>query len=427
MSDLHEQESEFSRLLRRAPFDEAPSSEHCNVLREQALAAFDRAASAPAATVWWKHALNNGRELMRRPIPRLIAFSIACAIIATVWTLIPGQQSTALAFNKLAETVITAKTAKFEMEVNVEGQPKLKAQTYFLAPGRYRQELAGSSINITDLKARKIVHLMPSEKKAFVMNIKGEPEKGKSHDYFEQVRELLSKNRDAKDDEYERLGEKEIDGKRATGFRLDSPAQTVTLWGDPKTGQPVRIESTFSGLPRTDTTMTNFVFNVPLDESLFDLKPPADYKVQSLDVDASKPDEAALVEAFKISVEIGGPEFPESLDMMGVQRIVIKYAVGLGKVPPEEEIQRMMKLSIAMGRGFGFALTLPESADAHYAGKGIKRDEKDRPIFWYKPEGAKKYRVIYADLLAKEAIEAPQVEGAKRLEKASKSTKPSGK
>jgi hypothetical protein len=29
---------------------------------------------------------------------------------------------------------------------------------------------------------------------------------------------------------------------------------------------------------------------------------------------------------------------------------------------------------------------LPESAYATYAGKGVKRDAKDRPIFWYKPE-----------------------------------------
>ena len=48
-------------------------------------------------------------------------------------------------------------------------------------------------------------------------------------------------------------------------------------------------------------------------------------------------------------------------------------------------------------------MLLPEAADAHYAGKGVKRDAKDRPIFWYQPEGAKKYRVIYADLAAGDA------------------------
>ena len=37
-------------------------------------------------------------------------------------------------------------------------------------------------------------------------------------------------------------------------------------------------------------------------------------------------------------------------------------------------------------------------ADAHYAGKGVKVDATDTPIFWYRPEGKAKYRVIRADL-----------------------------
>lgn len=412
--------------------DDSLRPEHREGLREQALAAFDRAAACPAPRPWWKHAWNHGREMMRRPIPRLIAFSTACVIIATVWMLVPGQQSTALAFNKLAETVIAAKAARFDMEVAIEGQPIQKVQAYFLSPGRYRQELPTGMINIIDMKAGKIVSLMPAEKKAFMMNFKGGPEKGNSHDYFEQVQALLSKNRNARDDQYENLGEKEIDGKRAAGFRLDDPAQTVTIWGDPKTGQPVRIESIFSGLPRTETTMSNFVFNVELKESLFDIKPPADYKVQSIDVDASKPDEMALVEAFKLCAEFGSGEFPESLDVTGIQKIVIKYVLDLyqadrGKAPTDTQTQQMMKQSVAIGRGFGFALSLPESAEAHYAGKGIKRDEKDKPIFWYKPEGAKQYRVISADLTVKDADSAPQVDGAKRIERASKTSKPDAK
>jgi hypothetical protein len=82
-----------------------------------------------------------------------------------------------------------------------------------------------------------------------------------------------------------------------------------------------------------------------------------------------------------------------------------------------------MKKSIAIGRGFQFALLLPETAEAHYAGKGVKRDAKDRPIFWYRSEESKKYRVIFADLSVRDADAAPQVEDARRIEKASKTSK----
>ncbi len=40
--------------------------------------------------------------------------------------------------------------------------------------------------------------------------------------------------------------------------------------------------------------------------------------------------------------------------------------------------------------------------ESHYAGKDVKLDTPDRPIFWYKPTGADKYRVIHADLSVKD-------------------------
>jgi outer membrane lipoprotein-sorting protein len=427
MADLHEHESEFSRLLRQVPCDDVPRPEHADALREQALAAFDRAAASPAAIVSWKHALNQGRELMRRPIPRLIAFCAACATIAAVWLLVPGQQSTAQAFNTFANAVIAAKTAKFEMEVNIEGQPKQKCQAYFLSPGRYRQEFPAGIVNVMDMRAGKIVNLAAEQKKAFIMNFKGAPKDGKSHDHFERLQRLLSKTRDSKDDQFEELGTRKIDGQQATGFRIDTPAETVTMWGDPASGLPVRIETVYSGIPRTEVAMTNFVFNVDVKESLFDTTPPADYKVQSFDVDLATPVEADLVQAFRTCLEFNNGVFPDSLDTTGISQLIIKHIAGRGKAPTDDEMQQLMKQSIAIGRGFQFALSLPESAEVHYAGKEVKQDAKDRPVFWYKPAETKPYRVIYADLSVKDTDRTPQVEGAKRLERASKTVKPEEK
>jgi hypothetical protein len=52
--------------------------------------------------------------------------------------------------------------------------------------------------------------------------------------------------------------------------------------------------------------------------------------------------------------------------------------------------------------GLGFLNDLKPENDSHYAGKDVKLDTPDRPIFWYKPTGAEKYRVIYADLSVKD-------------------------
>jgi outer membrane lipoprotein-sorting protein len=421
MSELNKQESEFSRLLQELPFDGAPDSEHRQRLRDEALAEFDRGQLAQLAQPSWKRALKKGKEIMRRPVPRLIAFTTACLAIAAVWLFVPGNQNAAQAFNKLAEAVVAAKTARFQMEVTYEGQPKQTFKAWFLAPGKFRQEI-GDVINITDLAAGKIVSIATAEKKATVMNIQGAPKDKLARNEFERLRELLSGQRDPKADHFERLEEKIIDGKKAVGFRLDSPDATVTLWGDPATGQPVRIESVSRGIVRTEVVMTDFEVNIDLKESLFDLTPPAGFKVQSMDIDASESREQDLIQAFKACTDISGGEFPETLDSAGINKLVIKYAMNRGKDASEDDIALLMKQVINIGRGFQFGLQLPEAAEAHYAGKGVKRDAKDRPIFWYRPEGAKKYRVIDADLSVRDADAAPKVPDARRLEKTLKAT-----
>ena len=133
MSELDEQESEFLRLLRQVPFDDAPRAEHRDALREQASAVFDAAVDAAvfdsavfdSAVVsgkrrWWKRAGTKGGEIMKRPVPRLIVVAAACLAVAGVWLFVPGRQTTAQAFNKLAETLITARTARFQMQVKIE-------------------------------------------------------------------------------------------------------------------------------------------------------------------------------------------------------------------------------------------------------------------------------------------------------------------
>ena len=53
-------------------------------------------------------------------------------------------------------------------------------------------------------------------------------------------------------------------------------------------------------------------------------------------------------------------------------------------------------------QGILFYMSLKPENDAHYAGGGVKLGTPNRPIFWYKPTGAKQFRVIYADLHVKE-------------------------
>jgi outer membrane lipoprotein-sorting protein len=430
MSELHEEESEFARRVAGAPFDDGPRAAHRDGLRERALAAFDPRERSSAALFPWKRAFNQGRELMRRPMARYFAVAAACLAVVAAWMLVPRRQSTAHAFNVFAEAIVNAKSASFLMDVDIEGQPKKEFKAYYLAPGKYRNEWQGT-VGIVDFSAGKSVTLIPQQKLAVVMNMKGldqDPKKRQTMDAFGRLRELLAASRDAKDNEYQSLGEKEIDGHRALGFRHAHALGVISMWGDPRTGMPLFVETTYSGFPTTKSTMRDFQLNVALKPELFDMKVPADYKVQQLDVDTSKFAERDLVEAFRRISELSGGEFLDALDTASMSKVMIKYVVAAStKDKGDDATLELMKKSVTIGRGISFALKLPEAAEAHYAGKGVKLGEPERPIFWYKPEGSKKYRVIYADLTVKDADRAPEVPGAVRLEKPGDAKKPVGK
>ena len=190
----------------------------------------------------------------------------------------------------------------------------------------------------------------------------------------------------------------------------------ASLWGDPKTGLPVRIETVVGLIPKVETTWTDFEFNVALDESLFRLEPPAGYTVVDVPVDASPLTENDLVATLRGYAEATGGMFPDAIATESVMKVVQKAASKLGvkekQQPSPEQQAKLMQTVMKLSRGFTFALRLPPEADAHYAGKGVKLCTADTPIFWYRPKDAKKYRVIYADLSIREADQSPSVPDA---------------
>ena len=195
---------------------------------------------------------------MRRPIPRFIAAVAACLTVFAVWSLFPDHQPSAHAFEKFAQAIVEARSATFEMDATGKGASKQIAQCYYLALGKMRMEDKElGMVTIIDPKAGKVTMLLPKEKIATVMNLTHRPDKWDqpgASDLFLQMRELLAKSKEAPDGEFKPIGEREIDGIRAVGFRHTSPAMSLTLCGDPTTGLPVLAEmksGPFSGMDHT--------------------------------------------------------------------------------------------------------------------------------------------------------------------------------
>jgi hypothetical protein len=133
--------------------------------------------------------------------------------------------------------------------------------------------------------------LRPDEKIATVTTSANAPKEGRSEEIFFDLRSQLADARGQPDSIRQSLGEKVIDGRPLVGYRLTGRGMICDLWGDPKTGMPVRLENSAPSNPNMKPTIcSDFVFDADLDESLFSLEPPAGYKVQEL---ASAPSEPA--------------------------------------------------------------------------------------------------------------------------------------
>ncbi len=328
--------------------------------------------------------------------------------------------------------IVEAKTARFKLTFEMPGEPPFKAEVLFLAPCRTRTEQAAWSnepkmITIEDREAGKYLTLIPGKKLATLQMAINKPRGTQPKNLFSEMWSLLFDARNSSDFKREPLGEKKIDGRPGVGYRLTGRGQIINLWGDPKTGLPIRIVfRMLESSGESTATLSDFVFNVDLDESLFSLEPPPGYRTQTITFDDSPAEEKDLIETFRHYSQLSGGAFPKVLDISTAQSLFNKRWIASHpqaqrngpageRQSPEEKQERMNEL-MKLTKGLRFvSAQLPPDADAHYAGKGVKRGAVDTPVFWYRPKDAKKYRVIYADLSIRESNTPPQVPNAEAV------------
>ncbi len=410
------QKDDWDALFDRLPVDTSVDEEHGERLKKQVLAAYDEAHSPRSRRL----AISRmGEFLMRYKIPHWTAAAIVIA--GMIW-LTQQTATPALALDEVVDNFVKARSARYDAVATMTGQPTQRMKVYYLEPRHSRQELEGGHINIVDWQAGKMVGLNPDTKTATVfnfVNLPAESKAGLQTNQFDVLRLSLQEAVADPNAKVESLGEKELDGRTVVGFRFRQPVQPMTLWADPETKLPVRIEMTMAGPPQMQIVMSNYEFNVELDESLFSTEIPEGYNVVEAEFDASTPTEADFIATLTMCTK-GSNKFPTGFDAAAIAQYVATYLVetyhqgeptAKEQAPTADQMQDAAKI----GRGFQFALSLPVESDAHYAGHGAKPGDADQPVFWYKPTGLTKYRVIYADLSIKESDSAPEVDGAKKL------------
>ncbi len=386
-----------------------------------------------------------------KPITRIaVAASVLIAFFGLMSWLVPGSGA-ALAFDDVAEALKNVQSARWKTTKVTKG-PQGRAETrqeigMFMAPSSERTETnvlgVPSARSIMICKGRKALFLSPPLKQATLldvkMNIEGLP--GPFGRTFLGLRQSVVGAQSGKMKGLESLGTKVIDGRHAVGFRIqDGPFETK-IWADPKTSLPIRVERATSGEIEIHTVMTDFEIDPDLDKSLFSLDVPEGYTVNKVQLDLPKNPIVFLAKVLGMAAELNGGVFPtalrgeqglfQTLPRLGPTYLEKKYGKDLaahayifGRHPAEKlepggdksdilkKLSEMRKeatqIPAAVAGTFAILRQLSPEKDWHYAGKDVKLNAPNRPIFWIKAWGPRKarkdgkYDVIYADLSVKE-------------------------
>ncbi len=336
---------------------------------------------------------NIWRTIMKNPIAKLAAAAvIIIAVLFVVYQFGGSIESSAFAqvANKLRSAITLTYTATTNSQVEIE--------MAFKEPGYMRTTMPGGLVTVIDWAQGKGISILPSRKQFIEMEMSNLP-----HDPAQHQFNVIEKLRTLPDRADEELGTSEIDGWVLQGFRVTEEDVINTVWIDPQTRDLVRVETEFINTPGMNVVMTDFQFDVDLDDSLFSLTPPAGYTRIEVQADVSEVTEQDLIEYLRAwSSWTKDGTFPPTFNPMELQKVSMEMEQQGKFGDGQTTEQQRERDAITIYRGIMFLTQLPAESNWRYAGEDVKFGDTNTAIFWYRPEGSETYRVIYGDLSVKD-------------------------
>ncbi len=335
--------------------------------------------------------LNIRRIIMKSKITKVAAAAVI--IFAVLIGINPFGSNVTWA--DVVEQFLKARTVIFDVHIG-EGEDSPVMHEIVVGP-RIRRTISNlpGMTQIIDMETGKMLALNDIDKTAVYIDIKGELQE-KTRSYIEFVRKVLMELKDSPD--VKELGEQVIDGRKAIGFSgRGNNNQELKIWADPKTAVPIRVELRLG----FHAVFKNFQFDAHVDESQVSMKVPEGYKLEEAEIEFTKGTEKDFIESLRIWAEVVlDGKFPEAVGTEQYMKTV--PLLGEKLVQSGLSVEEAGKVGMIFPRGMFFLQTLEMDGKYTYTGKGVKFGEADKAIFWYRPEGAEKYRVIYGDLSVKE-------------------------
>jgi len=354
------------------------------VIREQNV----RLKTAARAT----DALKIRRKIMKSPVTRIAA---AAAVIIVAALGINSIMAPSVTWAQIIEPILNARTIVFDLILGSDDSGMTQHEIFVGSRIRRTMSNMPNMTMIIDADNEKLLALDTAGKTAAYADIAGEL--GERHrSFIKFVRQIIGQLQDG---QVEELGEKVIDGQKAIGFTGKGQNEAVTIWADPVTALPIRIEAQIG--QEFSFIMKNFEFDADVDESLVSMDVPKGYTLDKAELNLGNASEEDFVKSLRIWAEIiGDGTFPESI---GTQSAMAQMPVLIQKVTAMQvSEEKGTEIGMSFAKGMLFHQTLESQGAWNYAGAGVKLGDANTAIFWYQPQGSTTYRVIYGDLSVKD-------------------------
>ncbi len=309
-----------------------------------------------------------------------------------------GSGGATLAWADVQKTIGSITSMQFRGKMTGVSVPDMEMRMMMKSPGKMRMEMqigGHEGVSIMDLESGEMITLMPGQMKAIRIELDSMPPEQRAaieqQDMLSQFHKLAA----ASPDGSEELPSRQIDGRQVDGYRVKQMGQVYTLWVDPNTGRPIEMEVLLESVGAT-MKMTDFEFDIELDDSLFSTAVPDGYEVQEREMDLSEPSIDDVIALFRWWTDASGGAYPESMDVASLVR------EGKRMFPTEPSDEEGLKVGMLLGR---YTMITTMHPEARYLGKGRSVDDAESPVFWYQPTPDSAYQVVYGDLRVEEIPE----------------------
>lgn len=445
----------IEEVLKKLGAEEVPADVHR--IAEEESESFSRTLTPSRRHILWS-------DVMKGPISKLAAAAvIILAVLAGINYFGGSIDGATVAFGDVLEQIYNARTVMYKQTFEPEGRSSFTTDRMIIEPGLIRSVMPHGDIMIFDFTSGKSLRLMVQAKSAIITQRVGEKRGRRLFNYLDWLEDL--------DEGAEFIGQEEVDGQMTEVFVSEVPFERTTVWVNPETDLPVKVEqrmipnvdkdiifpsmhlsaSDFGQEKKTYTytddggqevtmhtmtrsisigssrgsgkgiqqkmavTMHDFAWDVELDESLFSLEPPEGYTVEQEQFDATEPGENHLIYALSFWAEMSDGAFPLAINDFGdpnkVRPLLIEKFDRDGD--PREELDLAMKEMHRILKGLYFSQEKKIDGSWGYAGDGVWLGDAGRPICWWKPEDSETWRVIYGDLSVGDSQEAPVLQEAR--------------